>query len=69
MSKHETGAPRPPTRPLTRDDVLPIAAVIYAATIDASGLPELGSYHAERERAVTHAIELAKEVDRQLREP
>ena len=65
MSRHEVAA----TKPLIRDDILPVAAAIYAAAIGALGLPDLGTYHAERQLAVAHAIELAKEVDRQLREP
>jgi hypothetical protein len=57
-----------PAAPLTREDVLPIAARIYSASLNGR-LPELDPTKVDRESAVLHPIELAREVDRQLREP
>jgi hypothetical protein len=67
MARNEFGAPTPPAAPLTRKQVLPIAARIYAASLNGR-LPELDSSKTDRQIAVMQAIELAREVDRQLRE-
>jgi hypothetical protein len=68
MARNEFGAPTPSAAPLTREQVLPIAARIYAASLNGR-LPELDSSKDDRQIAVMQAIELAREVDRQLREP
>jgi hypothetical protein len=60
-------APTPSVAPLTREQVLPIAARIYAASLNGR-LPELDSSKDDRQIAVMQAIELVREVDRQLRE-
>ena len=66
MARYELGAPKLPAKPLTREEILPIAARIYAAGIDGPGVPDVDTHQAYRRLAVMHAIELANEVDRQL---
>ena len=68
MARFEFAAPTPPAASPTRAELLPIAARIYAASLNGR-LPEVGNTKVDRESAVLHAIELAREVDRQLREP
>jgi len=65
MARNECGAPTPSTEPLTREQILPIAARIYAASLNGR-LPSLDSSKADRQISVVQAIELAREVDRQL---
>ena len=66
MARKGFVGPPPPAALLTREQVLPIAARIYAASLNGR-LPELDSSKDDRQIAVMQAIELAREVDRQLR--
>jgi hypothetical protein len=60
--------PKPAPAPLLRVEVLATAATIYAACVRGAGHPDVDAHKADREISVMHAIELAKEVDRQLLE-
>jgi|KBSSwiStaDraftv2_1062776.scaffolds.fasta_scaffold632127_1 hypothetical protein len=52
---------------LTLERVLPVATVIYAASVGGPGIVNVDASKAHRELAVMHAIELVTEVARQLR--
>jgi hypothetical protein len=66
MARKGFVGPPPPAATLTREQVLPIAARIYAASLNGR-VPELDSSKDDRQIAVMQAIELVREVDRQLR--
>jgi hypothetical protein len=68
MPKNTIGAPEPPPAPITRQELLPIAALLYATAFEGTGVGDVAPRETARQLAVMHAIELAKEVERQLRE-
>jgi len=66
MVRGADDAPPLPPKPITRDEVLPVAARFLAATFRSGGIPDLHVDEAGRQLAVMTAIELVKEVDKQL---